>query len=280
MNVIPQVPEYWPCVSRRFQILKQAHQGATKSNPPTQCCASHWIYISVYSIHKTTLLQDDSASRSICYTLTGKPKFWNVLIWPSWPAVTITKPQAEWLGDWSPSIGWLALDRGLCFVGVMSSSDQVADVSPLWFGLVFLMMLLWCWASGISWSLSSSDPDRPFSGHSLDVIVLLAQGQETATVTPSQWKCSWVFVIETMPFFVFGSESSLHLHIYTWESSLAEIRYLPFTAEQAEIWLLVLRKPETRWVTNMEMKTTTSWIRDDLITNSLARINKINTNYL
>jgi hypothetical protein len=73
--------------------------------------------------------------------------------------------------------------------------------------------------------------------------VLLAQGQETATVTPSQWKCSWVFVIETMPFFVFGSESSLHLHIYTWESSLAEIRYLPFTAEQAEIWLLVLRKP-------------------------------------
>jgi hypothetical protein len=32
--------------------------------------------------------------------------------------------------------------------------------------------------------------------------------------------------------------------MYTWESSLAEITYLPFAAKQAEIWLLVLRKPE------------------------------------
>jgi hypothetical protein len=33
--------------------------------------------------------------------------------------------------------------------------------------------------------------------------------------------------------------------MYTWESSLAEITYLPFAAKQAEIWLLVFRKPET-----------------------------------
>jgi hypothetical protein len=32
---------------------------------------------------------------------------------------------------------------------------------------------------------------------------------------------------------------------YTWESSLADITYLPFAAKQAEIWLLVFWKPET-----------------------------------
>jgi hypothetical protein len=32
---------------------------------------------------------------------------------------------------------------------------------------------------------------------------------------------------------------------YTWESSLADIAYLPFAAKQAEIWLLVFWKPKT-----------------------------------
>jgi hypothetical protein len=49
---------------------------------------------------------------------------------------------------------------------------------------------------------------------------------------------------DMMFFFLLGLESSLYLQIYTFESSLAEIMYLPFAAEQAEIWLLVFRNPE------------------------------------
>jgi hypothetical protein len=74
--------------------------------------------------------------------------------------------------------------------------------------------------------------------------VVLVKGQVTATVTFSQWKCSWVFVTETMPFFLLGFEPSLFLQTYTWESSLAEIIYRPFPVKQAEIWLLVFRNPE------------------------------------
>jgi hypothetical protein len=83
-----------------------------------------------------------------------------------------------------------------------------------------------------------------FEELALQVILALVQGQATATVTLSQWKRSWVFVTDMMFFFLLGLESSLYLQIYTFESSLAEIMYLPFAAEQAEIWLLVFRNPE------------------------------------
>jgi hypothetical protein len=85
-----------------------------------------------------------------------------------------------------------------------------------------------------------------FKELALKVILALVQGQGTATVTPSQWKRSWIFVTDRMFFFLLGLESSLYLQIYPFESSLAEIMYLPFAAEQAEIWLLVFWNPE-KW---------------------------------
>jgi hypothetical protein len=79
----------------------------------------------------------------------------------------------------------------------------------------------------------------------LDVIADPADGKATATVTSWQWKCSYEFVTDTTALLLPCAELSSFLQKYTWESSLAEITYLPFEDRQADIWLLVFRKPET-----------------------------------
>lgn len=233
-------------VSWRFWNLA----GARRNN---QIQSLNGVKLSHYhlSIHKQQSWIAVTTWR-ICYTLTGKPKFWNVLIWPPRPAVTNTRPQADWSIAWSPSSARQTVWLWLSFAGVMTSSGQDTDVQPpLWFDLLLEMLVFWYLASGMScapvrttWSFLDPWSSSCFLGSIKEVIVELVKGQVTATVTLLQLKCSWVFVTETVPFFLLGSKSWLFLHKYTWESSLAEITYRPFPAKQADIWLLVFRNPE------------------------------------
>lgn len=45
------------------------------------------------------------------------------------------------------------------------------------------------------------------------------------------------------PLLLFGQRSASFFQMYTWESSLAAIIYLPFAVREAEIWLVAFRKP-------------------------------------
>jgi hypothetical protein len=79
----------------------------------------------------------------------------------------------------------------------------------------------------------------------LDTAADAVDGKATATVTSGQWKCSYELVTVISPLLLPCSGVSSFFQTYTWESSLADITYLPLAVKQAEIWLLVFRKPET-----------------------------------
>lgn len=68
-------------------------------------------------------------------------------------------------------------------------------------------------------------------------------GHGIATETSLHWKCSWEWVVTNFLFPAPAFCCSSRFQIYTWESSLAHTTYFPSGLNEAEIWLLVFRKP-------------------------------------
>lgn len=191
----------------------------------------------------------------------GKPKFWNALISPLKPAVTITIPQEA---DTFPELDKSVLRRfPLLFLPNISfSSGQVADILSKKYPFVALEMIplrgllsrsrvvVPGWSTGVGgWlAVETSSKLLALSWVAPQDSVEAIPGHEMAAETSWLWKCSYEFVTVTflllLLLLLLGREAGdSYFHMYTFESSLADTTYLPSAVIEAEIWLLVFRNP-------------------------------------
>ena len=167
----------------------------------------------------------------LLYTWTGKPKFWNTLISPPRPAVTITKPHADL--RWTSIAPMQRSDEqwpGLLLADGNFSSGQDVDAPSPWCLLVHLLVIpsqtglslyLISAASELCWVFSTGRSRPEFTAPSESLCLLLrdpneprvsAPGHVTATVTPWQWKCSYELVTSTVLLLLLGWELLSCLH--------------------------------------------------------------------